>query len=124
MTRPNPILAPAIPPALRRIGILQVVDNVPAGASIGNFEAEFVRLFAKMIQKKLFTSGERNGLGQKQLAAIDAGPGHYAAGTEPAGSRSRLREMRTEQSCDAVRSSDGSTVNCIDPEKRGTRRNP
>ncbi|WP_426056885.1 hypothetical protein [Janthinobacterium sp. PSPC2-1] len=124
MTRPNPILGPAIPPALRRIGILQVVDNVPAGASIGNFEAEFVRLFAKIIQKKLFTTGERNGLGQKQLEAVDAGPVQHAAGTEPAGYRSRLRTMRTEQSCDAVRSGDGGTVDRIDSEKRGPRRNP
>ncbi|WP_143451024.1 hypothetical protein [Janthinobacterium sp. BJB301] len=124
MTRPNSILAPVIPPALRRAGILRVVDNVPAGSSIGNFEAEFVRLFAKIIQKKLFTSGERNGLGQKQLAAVDTGSGQHAAGTEPAGSRRRLRAMRSEQSCDAIRPGDGSAIDRIDPEKRGPRRNP
>jgi hypothetical protein len=47
-----------LPAALRRAGITRVVDNVPPGACIGGFEAEFVRLFAKSIQSKLFSRAD------------------------------------------------------------------
>ena len=53
---PSSVLA--IPAALRRAGILRVVDNVPPGAYIGGFEKKFVRLFAPIIQSNLFLTSE------------------------------------------------------------------
>jgi hypothetical protein len=55
MSKSTPAMLPA---ALRRAGITRVVDNVPPGACIGGFEAEFVRLFAKSIQSKLFSRAD------------------------------------------------------------------
>lgn len=44
-----------IPAVLRLAGIRRVVDNVPPGAQIGGIEKEFVDLFAKHIQDRLFS---------------------------------------------------------------------
>lgn len=106
--------APAIPASLRRAGISQVVDNVPPGAYIGGFEAEFVRLFAKTIQAKLFKTGDRHGVEPKQLASTITAACSGGARTDAGRSLRSIPALRDGQRADAVRSSPCGAIDCAD----------
>lgn len=79
--------ARAVPPALLRAGITHAVDNVPAGAYVGGFETDFVRLFRNEIIKKLFKGGVNGVKDMESIPAIAGAEGDRARADDrgPAG---------------------------------------
>lgn len=97
-----------IPPALRRAGITEVVDNVPEGSYVGGFGVDFVRLFRKEIMSKCFTHGEQHGKSAtRSIESVSeiATAESAGAGADNGRPARRLRVVRDRQSQPSIRES-------------------